>query len=151
MKWSDQEVETAIKQYRDGLSATRVAENLSNMTGRPITRNAVLGHMYRHRILRARPKLGPNAKSKARHYLAGKRSNTGPNLARVKRVQLHQTHTAEPPPENGAVSFADLEHHHCRWPYGSSESTSCSAASLARKGPATARPITRSRREVTDV
>jgi GcrA cell cycle regulator len=148
MSWTDERIELLRKLWLDGMSASRIASELSN----GLTRNAVIGKVYR---------LGLSGRTKATGVIEAK-----PKV-RVKPAQqeavvvspatviVHGNTAlafcpapveapAPDPTESVVVAFAepvtivDLRESMCRWPIGDPGSTEfrfCGAAKRVGAGP----------------
>lgn len=124
MSWTDERVELLRKLWLEGLSASQIANTLSN----GITRNAVIGKVHRlglsGRIKASAPSL-PRPRSKPirpaapRHAAPAVRGNTA--LA----LKAHPVEILEPAPIEDVVipiservTIMELKEAMCRWPLG---------------------------------
>lgn len=136
MSWTDERVELLRKLWLEGLSASQIANTLSN----GITRNAVIGKVHRlglsGRIKASapsvpRPRNKPMRPAVPRHTVTAIRGNTA--LA----LKIHPTEMLEPEPMEDVVipiservTILELKEAMCRWPLGdptSSEFRFCGA------------------------
>lgn len=113
MTWTDEAV-NALKQYwKDGLSASYIARNLSSQFKAEVSRNAVLGKVHRLRL-------------ESRAHLKGRRDGPAgrvgvkPTIPKPtpKRALPGLTAADVPPHPDGLVKLADLQPNQCRFPYG---------------------------------
>jgi len=110
--WTDERVETLIRLWRDGLSASAIARRLGG-----VTRNAVIGKVHRlglgGRSTPAQPG-GPRAQT------AKPKPRPEPRIAPPRRALVVATSPApvEAAPMVGTADMLTVAPHACRWPIG---------------------------------
>lgn len=147
--WTDERIELLRKLWLDGMSASRIAAELSN----GMTRNAVIGKVYRLGLSgRAKAAGAVEAASKARVRPVPRAGGTALQGVTVVHgntaLAISPTAVEEPAPavaaENVVVAFTepvtivDLRESMCRWPIGdpgSAEFRFCGAAKRVGGGP----------------
>lgn len=114
ISWTDEHDERLRQLHAIGYKAEEIATTLAKeyeeLAG--ITRNAVLGRLFRLGLSIARSEVGERARS---NVLAPTRSGS----IKPKRNRNKTTPRVESPPRKwppGPVQVPDLLPHHCRWP-----------------------------------
>lgn len=120
--WTEQRIETALKLWREGLSASLIATQLGGTS-----RSAVLGKLHRmkvdlHRDVPRRRKKAGVPRSRKRRQPSGLplptvQSAFAAALAAAPLEPLPPM-TDKPAPAGQRRSLVELEPHHCRWPIG---------------------------------
>lgn len=114
--WTEDRLNMLSRLWADGLSASQIAAEL----GDGVTRNAVIGQVYRlglHRgklIRIARPKPESGARTHKPRAI--------PTPTLVCEEIPAEVPTVEPPLH---IDLLDLKPHHCRYPYGNGPFTFC--------------------------
>ena len=113
--WSDATTNELRDMWAAGKSATLIATKLR------ISRNAVLGKVWRLHLIRREPIVTLD-------HISGwhkKKSGAQHRKERRARFLMKKPLPPQPPPpriieapSNAPVHIADLEPHHCRWPIG---------------------------------
>jgi GcrA cell cycle regulator len=146
MSWTNERIESLQKLWLAGWSASRIAAEL----GAPITRNAVIGKVYRLG-LSGRAKAAPsNVLDSPAHQKAPRRPQrhaSSPrvvgNTALALQSLVFEVPVAEPArevvvPISEPVTILELRESMCRWPIGDpaqSEFRFCGAKKLPGHGP----------------
>ena len=132
--WNDQIIERMLELLKEGLSASHIARELSEMAGRKLSRNAVIGKLHRMRKAGLIPE---NEEPPAQRQQAAK-GEVAPTTSRKEPAQpatdgaLALETKAQPAPvaetspqlavvseEKGLVAdIMELNQHTCRWPIG---------------------------------
>lgn len=124
--WTKETVEKMLKLRREGYSARQIAKQLSPW----ITRNAVLGRLHRMRVRFRNSKAGESqtiADGLRQRSIDGRK----PPKRFLRRAPTVHLESSPVPPT--AVTFADLEEHHCKYPYGSGSSLKFCGAPATKK------------------
>jgi len=142
--WTDEAVETAKRLWLDGQSAGRISAQL----GRGLSRNAVIGKMYRLGLAgraksarQAAPPVtlpAPEVRVRLRRDGAPSRPHAG-DIVRVAAARAERQHVhpgeivravaaraldpglasdADEPPPDGGITIVELTARTCRWPLG---------------------------------
>lgn len=118
--WRDEIVATLIASWLDGLSAAMCAQEIWEKHGVEFSRNAICGKIFR---------LGLATRQTTRSVPVQERqSRKGvddinlrrrlPHRVEATPVQLINPHDPTSIPIDQRKTFAELENHHCRFPYG---------------------------------
>ena len=146
--WTEEMEKLAAKRWREGLSASDVAREVSELAGRTLSRSAVIAKLARMGVDRRGVERGgvpasgkiKAAQLKSEHMRrlppkrsgkAGKRGH-GPLRAQGKRTDGACGGDAGGESKSG-ITLMDLEPHHCRWPSDGPEGETvfCGAAKVA--------------------
>lgn len=115
--WNEETVELLLKLRREGLSASQIAKQI----GPWITRNAVIGKLHRMGLsLLTTWDVTPLTPDE--FYRRKKRSIQGRNVPPRKFFKAEKPVNWDTAPVS-SVTFADLEDHHCRFPFTSGSKT----------------------------
>lgn len=148
MSWTDERIELLKKLWLDGWSASRIAGELSN----GVTRNAVIGKVYRLGLSGRVAALPGNMHASSPHPKASRRMQTRrPSSASVvgnTALALHPTVIEAPAPKivrddvvvpmSEPVTILELREAMCRWPIGDPTQADfrfCGAKKLPGEGP----------------
>lgn len=104
--WTDDRTQTLIDLWRVGRSAAEIARALTG-----VSRNAVLGKLYRLGLSRPRPAAKPGDRRPA---------PVPPSAVRTRRPPSRTTPQPVPSgePEIGLTDITGVGRHACRWPIG---------------------------------
>lgn len=110
--WTNDRTQTLIDLWRVGRSAAEIARALTG-----VSRNAVLGKLYRLGLSRPRPAAKPGDRRPAK---------APPPTSRPRRPPSRAAPPMVPPgePEIGLTDMAGVGRHACRWPLGEPTSES---------------------------
>lgn len=128
--WDREVVEYLTTYYKTGLSASVLAEQLSNRFKRFYSRNAVIGKASRLGLIEASPRRTslPRVR-KPRAPTKGFSAQGGTLVLSASPLQPVELPTLRAPVCD-PVSLVDLETHHCRWPV---EGGYCGATKKAKE------------------
>ncbi len=132
--WTPERTELAKTLWQDGLSASDIAMRLGG-----VSRNAVIGRLHR---VNASPRRQTNRIKRSGDNV--RRLKTRRNRLRtvadyMEAARLGEAHHAAHAgpdldvPEAERIPLVDLEHHHCRWPYGDSPFSFCGKIKIPGK------------------
>lgn len=124
--WTPETVAKMLKLRREGYSARQIAKQLSPW----ITKNAVLGRLHRMRIRFRNSKAGESL------TIADGLRQRSIDARKPPRRYLRKAPTAfveSSPVPATAVTFADLEDHHCKYPYGEGSSLKFCGAPVTKR------------------
>jgi GcrA cell cycle regulator len=108
--WTPDRVQTLIRLWRDGLSASQIARALAG----GVTRSAVIGKIHRLGLGgRARPSSPP-----ARPRLEVRPRPKLPRAPAMRPPRTVAVEPASPPPEIGSATVLTIRRGQCRWPIG---------------------------------
>lgn len=108
--WTDDETDAAIRLWKDGVSATIIGCRLGK------SRNAVLGKLFRLKLLASRPTKHRLSTRQNRRYTKKTRAPR-PQAPRIElRVDPYKPAALPVIPEHERKSLIDLEDNDCRWP-----------------------------------
>ena len=116
--WTKEEIELAIELFKQGKSQTEIGKKLhrsANSVAGKINRSRKSGVDFPRRVIEYKKKKEPVAakpKKAARKEPPKVVEAPPPPIEKVKRVRLKLIDS------DTAVTFAELEHHHCRYPMG---------------------------------
>ena len=138
MGWTDERVELLKRLWAEGLSASQIARELGG-----VTRNAVIGKVHRLGLHASAPRTRARVMRQAAPRAPRSRRAFNPGdigRAAVPRPLFSERAPAvvvEDPHPGGAVTFDELQPHHCRWPFGDPRSglRYCGAAKIACTDP----------------
>lgn len=102
--WADEDIDAALNMYKAGKSYSMIAEILTKVLGRAVTRGAIAGLVSRH----ADKKMHAGRASSG---IPPKKGKTGPK----KPVPLPKMEIDEPHPPSREVQFNELESGMCKW------------------------------------
>ena len=147
MSWTNERIELLQKLWLEGWSASRVARELAH----GITRNAVIGKVYRLGLSRGAKALPGNVPASPPHPKAPRRPAhrhaTSPQVAGNTALALHPFVMEAPAPQtvrgvvvpmSEPVTIVELRESMCRWPIGDpaqAEFRFCGAKKLPGQGP----------------
>jgi GcrA cell cycle regulator len=147
MSWTVERIELLQKLWLEGWSASRIAGELAH----GITRNAVIGKVYRLGLSGRAKVLPGNVPASPPHHKAPRRPAhrhaNSPQVAGNTALTLHPFETEAPAPQtvrdvvapiSEPVTIVELREWMCRWPIGDptqSEFRFCGAKKLPDQGP----------------
>ena len=111
MLWTEEEKATVVKQWEQGLSAELIAVELSRNSGRPFTRNMVIGKVNR---LRSDGLIGARDGTIQRKRYSRKKQY----FRRVERPTLVCRAVQLPKVNPLHIPMAALTKNSCTWPFG---------------------------------
>ena len=112
-KWTPAAIATLARMLRAGNSSSQIAKALNG-----VTRNAVLGKIYRMRKAAPEPKKAtPKARlPKRQHAIGSFGAGRRPATEVLPRPLAVTPHDGIDPKTPGLLRRMDLQRHHCRWP-----------------------------------
>ena len=125
--WNEETERILSDMFHDGKSGEDIAARLSELTGKKVSRNTVIGKRHRMGLVHSVPSDPGKAKRKPRKRTATpdgaatKRLRTGPPQS--KHVKRRRKRSA-PIPEHKGIAFDDLTAGVCRWPEGEGDEMS---------------------------
>lgn len=112
--WTNEAVGRLTALAKGGHSSSAIAAALAKQFGKPVSRNAVIGKLHRAGII-----LGVQRRAPAEPKPATRPTIKFRQPRAEKSLPLTPSVTAvEPALKATPVTFAELEPHHCRWPFG---------------------------------
>lgn len=116
-EWSDERTGALVRMHADGMSASQIGRELGG-----VSRNAVLGKLYRLGIATARPKrtVQFTRVPKGRALRVIRTGNGGARIGSTSVYEMlpRREIPAEAIPVEQRKALMQLESFHCRWPYG---------------------------------
>ena len=114
--WNDELIKTAVTMWKDNNAS---ATAISNKLGHGISKNAVIGKMYRLGLHKGKKPPPPPTEKMKRIVRARRQPKRGfslPSYSPIVRASVKKLPKPLPPADDSArVALEDLEYWHCRW------------------------------------
>lgn len=121
-EWPPERTALLRELWTAGHSYSHIAATL----GEGLTRNAIIGKVYRLGLPLRDPATQQISSGQYRRLLKRKKKAPPP----VPPPAARRPPPAGNPPQCDPVAFLELEQHHCRWPHGTGPYTFCGAAKV---------------------
>ena len=122
MNWTEDEVSLLLTLNKDGLSATEMSAVIETKS-----RNAIIGKLHRMHV----PMTNSSGGRRVAHLNDERKERPKKQLMLNRKIKIQSVNYKQLPLENIDVSrndgktLVELEHNHCRWPFGETDIYFC--------------------------